>query len=56
MRQAVEMALICLGTPAENSWIKSLAFESKTFSEAPEDLRWKSMYAAVCALVRGWTW
>ena len=43
MRQAVEMALICLGTPAENSWIKSLTFESKVFSEAPEDFKWKSM-------------
>ena len=56
MRQAVAMALICLGTPAENSWIKSLTFESNIFSEAPEVLRWKSMYAVVCTLVRGRTW
>ena len=43
MRQAVAMELICLGTPADASWIKSLTVESKIFSEAPEDLIWKSM-------------
>lgn len=43
MRQAVEMALICLGIPPENSWMRSLTAESKTLSEAPEDFRWKSM-------------
>ena len=47
IRQAVEMALICLGMPAENSWIRSLTSESKILSDAPEDFRWKSMYAAV---------
>ncbi len=53
IRQAVEMALICLGMPAENSWIRSLTSESKILSDAPEDFRWKSMYAAVWVLVRG---
>ena len=56
IRQAVEMALICLRMPAENSWIRSLAFESKILSEAPEDVRWKSMWAVVCAFVKGWMW
>ncbi|MBE7548545.1 MAG: hypothetical protein HS127_15880 [Planctomycetia bacterium] len=42
-----EIALICLGMPAENSWIRSLTSESKILSDAPEDFRWKSIYAAV---------